>query len=77
MKKQNSYLTQQFFDSDLALRNCLLTSDMSVKIGDYGLSHSRFKVRLVIKSIMFAPYAGVNTQTPSSLFLLLRRTTIM
>lgn len=34
------------FDSDLALRNCLLTSEMSVKIGDYGLSHSRYKVRL-------------------------------
>lgn len=33
------------FDSDLALRNCLLTSEMSVKIGDYGLSHSRYKVR--------------------------------
>lgn len=26
---------------------------MSVKIGDYGLSHSRFKVRLAIKSVMF------------------------
>lgn len=40
-------LNNSFFplDSDLALRNCLLTSDMSVKIGDYGLSHSRFKVR--------------------------------
>lgn len=33
-------------DSDLALRNCLLTSEMSVKIGDYGLSQSRYKVRL-------------------------------
>ncbi|XP_024127209.2 serine/threonine-protein kinase LMTK1 isoform X4 [Oryzias melastigma] len=32
-----------FIHSDLALRNCLLTSEMSVKIGDYGLSHSRFK----------------------------------
>lgn len=42
-----------FFYSDLALRNCLLTSDMSVKIGDYGLSHSRFKVSLVIKSVAF------------------------
>lgn len=30
-------------NSDLALRNCLLTSEMSVKIGDYGLSHSRYK----------------------------------
>ncbi|KAG7505903.1 serine serine/threonine-protein kinase LMTK1-like isoform X1 [Solea senegalensis] len=32
-----------FTHSDLALRNCLLTSEMSVKIGDYGLSHSRYK----------------------------------
>ncbi|XP_061557606.1 serine/threonine-protein kinase LMTK1 isoform X2 [Phycodurus eques] len=32
-----------FIHSDLALRNCLLTSEMSVKIGDYGLSHSLFK----------------------------------
>ncbi|XP_027018925.1 serine/threonine-protein kinase LMTK1 isoform X1 [Tachysurus fulvidraco] len=29
--------------SDLALRNCLLTSDVTVKIGDYGLSHSKYK----------------------------------
>ncbi|XP_018560133.1 LOW QUALITY PROTEIN: serine/threonine-protein kinase LMTK1-like [Lates calcarifer] len=32
-----------FIHSDLALRNCLLTSEMSVKIGDYGLSQSRYK----------------------------------
>ncbi|XP_045886570.1 serine/threonine-protein kinase LMTK1 isoform X1 [Micropterus dolomieu] len=32
-----------FIHSDLALRNCLLTSEMSVKIGDYGLSHNRYK----------------------------------
>ncbi|XP_026229648.1 serine/threonine-protein kinase LMTK1 isoform X2 [Anabas testudineus] len=32
-----------FIHSDLALRNCLLTSEISVKIGDYGLSHSRYK----------------------------------
>ncbi|XP_054615510.1 serine/threonine-protein kinase LMTK1 isoform X2 [Dunckerocampus dactyliophorus] len=32
-----------FIHSDLALRNCLLTSEMSVKIGDYGLSHSLYK----------------------------------
>lgn len=30
--------------SDLALRNCLLTADVSVKIGDYGLSHTKYKV---------------------------------
>ncbi|XP_048089287.1 serine/threonine-protein kinase LMTK1 isoform X1 [Alosa alosa] len=32
-----------FVHSDLALRNCLLTSDVTVKIGDYGLSHSKYK----------------------------------
>lgn len=32
--------------SDLALRNCLLTSELAVKIGDYGLSHSKYKVSL-------------------------------
>ncbi|KAM3859909.1 serine/threonine-protein kinase LMTK1 [Diretmus argenteus] len=32
-----------FAHSDLALRNCLLTADVSVKIGDYGLSHSKYK----------------------------------
>lgn len=32
------------FISDLALRNCLLTADISVKIGDYGLAHTKYKV---------------------------------
>uniref|UniRef100_A0AAQ5ZY48 non-specific serine/threonine protein kinase n=1 Tax=Amphiprion ocellaris TaxID=80972 RepID=A0AAQ5ZY48_AMPOC len=32
-----------FTHSDLALRNCLLTADVSVKIGDYGLSHNKYK----------------------------------
>jgi len=41
-------------NSDLALRNCLLTSEMSVKIGDYGLSHSRYKVSPFIMSL-FVP----------------------
>ncbi|KAG8140481.1 hypothetical protein E2320_003169 [Naja naja] len=29
--------------SDLALRNCLLTSDLTVRVGDYGLSHNNYK----------------------------------
>lgn len=33
-----------FWFSDLALRNCLLTANVSVKIGDYGLSHTKYKV---------------------------------
>ncbi|KAI3359199.1 hypothetical protein L3Q82_002716 [Scortum barcoo] len=39
----NQWKSSLFVESDLALRNCLLTSEMSVKIGDYGLSHSRYK----------------------------------
>uniref|UniRef100_A0AAZ3R1B1 non-specific serine/threonine protein kinase n=1 Tax=Oncorhynchus tshawytscha TaxID=74940 RepID=A0AAZ3R1B1_ONCTS len=35
--------TTSFTGGDLALRNCLLTSERTVKIGDYGLSHSRYK----------------------------------
>ncbi|KAM4568177.1 uncharacterized protein lmtk3 isoform 2-T2 [Fundulus diaphanus] len=35
---ENSYI-----HSDLALRNCLLTSDLTVRIGDYGLSHNHYK----------------------------------
>ncbi|XP_041087797.1 uncharacterized protein lmtk3 isoform X2 [Polyodon spathula] len=32
-----------YLHSDLALRNCLLTSDLTVRIGDYGLSHNHYK----------------------------------
>jgi len=42
-KKKKRHLCL-FFSSDLALRNCLLTSDLTVRIGDYGLSHNQYKV---------------------------------
>ncbi|KAM6155132.1 serine/threonine-protein kinase LMTK2 [Rhynchocyon petersi] len=32
-----------FLHSDLALRNCFLTSDLNVKVGDYGIGSSRYK----------------------------------
>jgi serine/threonine protein kinase len=32
---------------DLAARNCLLASDLSVKIGDYGLAETIFKVQQI------------------------------
>ncbi|XP_061731954.1 serine/threonine-protein kinase LMTK1 isoform X2 [Nerophis ophidion] len=32
-----------FTHRDLALRNCLLTADATVKIGDYGLSHTKYR----------------------------------
>ncbi|KAM6951517.1 serine/threonine-protein kinase LMTK1 [Aplochiton taeniatus] len=32
-----------FTHSDLALRNCLLTTEITVKIGDYGISHNKYK----------------------------------
>lgn len=38
--------TTPFVTSDLALRNCLLSANVSVKIGDYGLSHTKYKVCL-------------------------------
>lgn len=30
--------------SDLALRNCYLTADLTVKVGDYGIGPYRYKV---------------------------------
>ncbi|XP_075415824.1 serine/threonine-protein kinase LMTK1 [Tenrec ecaudatus] len=32
-----------YVHSDLALRNCLLSADLTVKIGDYGMSHCKYR----------------------------------
>ncbi|KAJ1096833.1 hypothetical protein NDU88_001964 [Pleurodeles waltl] len=34
---------QNFVHSDVALRNCFLTSDLTVKLGDYGIGYTRYK----------------------------------
>jgi len=30
---------------DFAIRNCLVSADMTIKVGDYGLAEDLFKVR--------------------------------
>ncbi|XP_026063248.1 serine/threonine-protein kinase LMTK2 isoform X1 [Carassius auratus] len=37
-----------FLHSDLALRNCYLTTDLTVKVGDYGIGPSSFKEDYII-----------------------------
>lgn len=49
--------SSSFVTSDLALRNCLLSASVTVKIGDYGLSHTKYKVCL---SDMYAHTQKVN-----------------
>lgn len=36
--------------SDLALRNCYLTADLTVKVGDYGIGPYRYKVSISLNS---------------------------
>lgn len=40
--------------SDLALRNCFLTSDLNVKVGDYGIGFSRYKVSQGLKILSWS-----------------------
>ncbi|KAM8844683.1 serine/threonine-protein kinase LMTK2 [Spinachia spinachia] len=45
-----------FLHSDLALRNCYLTGDLTVKVGDYGLGPYRYKEDYIItEDDVFAP----------------------
>uniref|UniRef100_UPI003AAC9259 serine/threonine-protein kinase LMTK2 isoform X2 n=1 Tax=Centroberyx gerrardi TaxID=166262 RepID=UPI003AAC9259 len=45
-----------FLHSDLALRNCYLTADLTVKVGDYGIGPYRYKEDYVItEDDVFAP----------------------
>jgi len=34
-----------FANRDFAIRNCLVSADMTIKVGDYGLAEELFKVR--------------------------------
>ncbi|KAM9296786.1 serine/threonine-protein kinase LMTK1 [Gastrophryne carolinensis] len=42
--------SNNYTHSDLALRNCLLAADLTVKIGDYGLAHSRYRDDYLVTS---------------------------
>ncbi|KAG7243587.1 hypothetical protein INR49_011144 [Caranx melampygus] len=45
-----------FLHSDLALRNCYLTADLTVKVGDYGIGPYRYKEDFIItEDDVFAP----------------------
>uniref|UniRef100_A0A1A8RLV7 non-specific serine/threonine protein kinase n=1 Tax=Nothobranchius rachovii TaxID=451742 RepID=A0A1A8RLV7_9TELE len=45
-----------FLHSDLALRNCYLTTDLTVKVGDYGIGPYRYKEDYIItEDDVFAP----------------------
>uniref|UniRef100_A0A8P4FXF6 Serine/threonine-protein kinase LMTK2 n=1 Tax=Dicentrarchus labrax TaxID=13489 RepID=A0A8P4FXF6_DICLA len=45
-----------FLHSDLALRNCYLTADLTVKVGDYGIGPYRYKEDYIItEDDVFAP----------------------
>ena len=47
--------------SDLALRNCYLTADLTVKVGDYGIGPYRYKVSLNpnLRSILQRDYLTI------------------
>jgi len=38
-------MTVLYVYRDFAIRNCLVSADMTIKVGDYGLAEELFKVR--------------------------------
>lgn len=47
--------------SDLALRNCYLTADLTVKVGDYGIGPYRYKVHFLLTGHIFdCIYTNIN-----------------
>uniref|UniRef100_A0A8C5E0B0 Serine/threonine-protein kinase LMTK2 n=1 Tax=Gouania willdenowi TaxID=441366 RepID=A0A8C5E0B0_GOUWI len=55
-----------FLHSDLALRNCYLTSDLTVKVGDYGIGPQRYKEDYIItEDEVFAPLRWLSPELVS------------
>jgi hypothetical protein len=57
-----TYYSYLCLDRDLAARNCLVTPDLSVKIGDYGTGIETFKVskkKLKTKAIPVTGHGGL------------------
>lgn len=57
--------------SDLALRNCYLTADLTVKVGDYGIGPYRYKVSINLSfiSILQRDYLSIIITVWKRIFL--------
>lgn len=51
---------RSYSHSDLALRNCYLTADLTVKVGDYGIGPYRYKVSKKTRHELFGHYSVKN-----------------
>lgn len=63
-----------YVHSDLALRNCYLTGDLTVKVGDYGIGPYRYKVRMFV---IFLLITGLITSLTIKSLQIGRRTSII